>query len=384
MGYSVKNIKLELSYIVLLAAVFSLGFGTHLLYVSLLIVYIIINPPIVIKASIDRDYLVLVILLSLFLIPQYTIGYNNTTLDNPILSMSSVMFGIVIFGLIGHTLSVDKMRGMVVFLVLGVGGEALTSILYSYYMDPILYGYGLLYNPIMDREINSPGAALKVSLLASMFMWFFFEKKRIFIKLFFLIGIIILSIFAAWLASRAYFVVVIIAFIIAFVLLINIKRALNALVVLLIAIFITPFTLDVLDISIFNQLNRLEGGLESARFLLWKDGFNKLLSHPFGGFSVDQEIDPVDWFHNIFIDAGRLAGWLPIFGLFLFLNYVFYLFLLNRNKHTFFAGFVFVVTFVLAQQDVVVEAMIRFIIILFFSAILLSINSTKDCNNPTN
>src|SRR5690554_8186538 len=109
------------------------------------------------------------------------------------------------------------------------------------------------------------------------------------------------------------------------------------------------------DISLFSRVNRLDGSLQSPRFLLWQDGFLKLLTHPLGGFSVDQTIDQVRWFHNIFLDAGRLAGWFPIVSLALFTFYSFVLFLQRKNKYSLFAGFMFAVVFALAQQDVVVE-----------------------------
>src|SRR5690606_25575294 len=131
------------------------------------------------------------------------------------------------------------------------------------------------------------------------------------------------------------------------------------------------------DASIFSQLSRLDGSLESARFLLWKDGVIKLLTHPIGGFDVDQTIDPVQWFHNVFLDSARLAGWMPVLSLIAFVFYSFWLYLNKRNEYYLFAGFVFSIVFVIMQQDVVIEAMVRLLVLLYFCAILLGSIGSK-------
>lgn len=371
--------KDSISVFLLYFSVFFLGLGFHVIYVFTLFLFSATKPTYLLQPTFNKSFLINLIFISLFLLPQYTIGYHQIELDNPILSMLSVMFSIFFFGIILQQLKPNIIKNCIILLIIGIGIDALISIIYSFLTNPIVYGYGLLYNPIYKTEINSPGAALKTACLSSMLIWSMFQDFTMKRKFFFILGISALTFFALWLASRAYFVIIFIALVFSVLLNLKLKNIVRLILFGIIGLLLFTLLFQNIDISIFNRLNRLDANLESPRFLLWKDGLRKLFTHPFGGFSVDQTINKVRWFHNIFLDAGRLAGWLPVIALLLFSTYSFWLYLKKKNKFTFFAGFIFAIVFILMQQDVVVEAMVRFLVLIYFCAILLG----KSRKNPT-
>ena len=362
------------SNFLLYSAVFSLGLGFHVVYVPVLLLFFAVKPSYLLRPTFRKNFLITFTLISLFLLPQYIIGYHQITVDNPIASMLSVMFSVVVFGGLLQQLSSTTIRNCVVILIVGIGAEALITIVYSLLQDSVYYGYGRLYDPVNGRETNSPGAALKIACLVSLFIWYVFQNISIIKKLALLFFIATLTLLATWLASRAFFVITFLSLAFSLILNFKVRNIIRLAFFGAVGLLLFTFLFQNTDVSIFSRLNRLDGSLESARFLLWKDGFAKLLTHPAGGFSVDQTIDSVRWFHNIFLDSGRLAGWIPVISLISFAFYSFMLFLQKRNQFYLFAGYMFVIVFMLMQQDVVVEGMIRFLVLIYFCSILLGIS----------
>lgn len=362
------------SNFLLYSAVFFLGLGFHVVYVLVLLLFFAVKPSYLLRPTFRKSFLITFTLISLFLLPQYTIGYHQIEVDSPIFSLLSVMFSIVVFGGLLQQLSPIIIRNCIVILIVGIGVEALITIIYSLLQDLSYYGYGRLFNPIIDKEVNSPAAALKIACLASLCIWYILQQTVFLKKLLLLLFVATLTLLATWLASRAYFVITFLSLVLALILNFKTKNIVRVILFGTVGFLLFLMLFQNIDVSIFSRLNRLDGSLESARFLLWKDGFAKLLTHPVGGFSVDQTIDPVRWFHNVFLDSGRLAGWLPVFSLLIFTLYSFYLFLSKRNEHSLFAGFIFAIVFLLMQQDVVVEAMVRFLVLIYFCSILLGIS----------
>lgn len=377
MQKSVNNYKLlvlskkTIEHFLFYLSVFFLGMGFHAVYVFLLFLFIMMKPKYLMKPSFKVSFSILFVLISLFLIPQYLIGYNQITVDHPLISMFAVMFSVVVYGLILQQMSPGIIKNSIFILILGIGAEALIIIVYSYSSNPLFYGYGLLYNPILNREVNSPGVALKIACLSALLIWELFQDRALYRKVFILLVVSLLVIASLWLASRAYFVIIFVSLSLSFILNVKLKSLFSILLLGLVGVISFYLLFQYFEVGAFSRVNRLDGSLESARFLLWKDGLSKLLSHPLGGFSVDQTIDPVRWFHNIFLDAGRLAGWIPVISLISFSFYSFMLFLQKRNQFYLFAGYMFVIVFMLMQQDVIVETMIRFLVLIYFCAILL-------------
>ena len=365
--------KTTLTLLLLYSSVLFLGLGFHLIYVSLLLLVTMQKPELVLKAKFRTSFITILILMTLFLIPQYIVGYHKITLDNPIISMLSVMFSVILYGLLLQQMEPKIIKNCIILLIIGIGFEALIIALYSFISDPSYYGYGRLYNPVLNRETNSPGAALKISILASVCVWYVFQKTSLIRKIGLVITVCALTLLATWLASRAYFVILGVSILASVILNLKLKNILRLSVFSVLGLFVFIYIFNSMDYSLFSKLYRLDGSLESARFMLLEEGLKNMSTHPFGGFSVDESLDNVKWFHNIFLDSARLAGWLPVLSLILLSTYAFVLFLDKRNSYSLFAGFIFAMVFLLMQQDVVVEAMIRFMVLIYFCAIFLGV-----------
>lgn len=372
-GPNLNLFRLAISRLTLYALFLFLGLGFHTVYVVFIAIFLLQNVQVLLKVRFKIGYLVLLALFLVFLLPQYSIGYNQITVSNPVLSMLSVCFSLLVVGYVFQLQTPETMRRLVVLMVLGIGLEAFISVAYSFYTAPLKYGYGLLYNPILGEETNSPGAANRLALLSSLLIFEFFRDDKLFKKIAILFVVVLVSVSAAWLASRAYFALMIIAFVLTMLLDFKVRVLAFFVFLMFFVVISLPIVFTYLDADAFGHIGRLSGGLESTRFSLYLDGLYKLLKYPIGGFEVNKNIENVAWFHNIFLDAARLAGWLPILGLVLFCCYSFLMFLGKKNSHYKFFGFIFFVVFILAQQDVVVEGMIRIVVVMFLCAISLSV-----------
>src|SRR5690606_33882557 len=114
--------------------------------------------------------------------------------------------------------------------------------------------------------------------------------------------------FALYLGGRTYFIVLMIALLIR-------SMKLAILFGFFTALFIWVYYLT--DASFYGPGSHLvtrfmDAGINSPRFMLWLQGLEELATRPFGGFEVDRTIDDVAYFHNVWIDFGRIAGWVPV------------------------------------------------------------------------
>lgn len=123
-------------------------------------------------------------------------------------------------------------------------------------------------------------------------------------------------------------------------------------------------------------LGRMGEGFESNRFKHWSHGIEIFMYYPFGGFTVDKSIEITNWYHNILLDTARVAGLIPVFCYIVFTIASLFMFY-NSKKTTYkYFGFImFVISFLIMQQDVVFEGEYRMLIVLFLSAVIIS---TKD------
>ncbi|TOP72780.1 hypothetical protein CGH09_24135, partial [Vibrio parahaemolyticus] len=144
---------------------------------------------------------------------------------------------------------------------------------------------------------------------------------------------------------------------------------------------ISGFMLDYNCTSFDFSDNRLvSSGLESKRFLHWKDGLNKIIDHPFGGFKVDPNIEHVNYFHNIIIDSARIYGWFAIFLIVsIFTTQVYIIYKYNRKNITRLV-FVFVFLTLIMMQDVVIEGNFLLLALSLFISFLSCHNTFGEKN----
>lgn len=118
------------------------------------------------------------------------------------------------------------------------------------------------------------------------------------------------------------------------------------------------------DVPIFDKYFNLvferfgSEGLKSARFELIQDGIRKFMMQPMGGFTPSASEYSGNWYHNIYLDSARVAGFIPLIMI-LISNFIVFISYLarrkyNRNvKNPYF--FLSLITLIVMCQDVVLE-----------------------------
>lgn len=358
---------------------FLLGFNKFILYLPAAILYLLLLNK---KWQINKSFFLFTSLNILAIIFVFFLGHNRMTLEEPLRLFIVFFFMIIVSGFLIQNKSQKIQINLLYCYILGLGSEAITIAGYTYIFNDGSYGYGNIYDPFSQKEINSPITSNNLSILASLLLFYLFNFNKKFLSkiltTFLLLIIIALAIF---LGGRTFFVILL------FALLYSVSRPLTINKLVLICIFIISLLLASYYISDFINidfiLKRFEKGLESSRFSLYQEGFQKFWQYPFGGYSIDPPLT-TKWFHNIFLDMGRLAGWIPVILFSISLAYV----VLKSYKKIFFANanynFVILmslVSFLILQQDTSIEGDYRAYIVLFLSSIVLLSNPSSYLND---
>jgi len=367
--------------IILYESFFIAAFLNKPLYLPFLLLYVLIRNLNIVDTLIDRKTLIFIFLISYFLVTIYTIGYDRLYLPNPIYAMLYVLLLIFIGG---HALYFESPKSRSIAIVsyaLGLFTENLCVATYSFYTNPVVYGYGNLISPFSDGQVNSPSVSNSLAIGFVILEFLLITGKSKLLQVILLILTIVTFSMGVFLAGRAFFVIIIInTFVISFFH----KKFRNVLLLFLaiIGIYVIFFSSSIeYSSNTFDTLffRRMEMGIESGRFPLFIQGSSELILHPFGGFSVDRSIEDTYWFHNIFIDAGRVAGWLPVLLLIIAI-FIVVKKRVNTISHENFdvSDLVFLTTLFLIQQDVIIEGDYKKFVLFYFSCLSLLLIKNKN------
>lgn len=349
---------------------FLLGFNKFIIYVPATVAYLFLFNS---DRDINKNFLVYAALNVITIIFLFIIGIDRMTPEEPIRIFIVFIFILCISGFLLQNQSKKTQSNLLSFYILGLGIESTIIAGYSYLFNDGTYGYGNLYNPFSQKEINSPVTSNNLSILASLLLFYLFNLNKYFLSkistVFLLLIIIALAVF---LGGRTFFIILFFALLYSVIrpLTLNKLALISILTVglLLVSTYISEF------INIDFVLKRFEKGLESKRFLHYQHGISEFFKHPLGGYTIDESIEKTRWFHNIFLDMGRLGGWIPV-GLFtLSLIYVALKSckkILFANTHYNFAILMFLISFLILQQDISIEGDYRAYIVLYLSSIIL-------------
>ena len=353
----------------------------YIFYVPMFVSYFFIKQQKLLFKPINSSYITLVSLMFLATFPLYTLYSGRMTLSNPGWSFIPLLFAFFPAGFALQSESQDRQFVAICCFVLGLGFNGLIISGYSFLLDPLKYGYGLLIDPFSRKEINSPAVSNNLSILEAVLTYFIIEKNTFSKKIVIFTLILITLIMAIFLGGRSFFVI----FAITILFFLGLKRrswgaAKNL-------IFILAFLVGLISLSDYLIADKLDFILrrsgeffESKRFALLREGINLFMDYPLGGFEVDKNIDNTKWFHNIFLDSARVGGWIPTFMLFLAMLYVGITLFKKRNRYFSFLYFLFLIAFLLTQQDVVLEENFQLLILIFFCGVLLH---NQEHNIPT-
>ncbi len=350
---------------------FLLGFGKYIMYIPIAIVYLFLNK----NWAIKKNYAVILLLNIIMITFLFLLGFERMIPD-PLRLLAVLSFVFLVSSFLIQNQPPEIQTNLLIFYILGIGLEALIIAGYSYLFNEGFYGHGKIYDPLIQQEVNSPVTSNNLAILASFLVFYIFNNRKLIIKSSSIILLLIVVVLAAFLSGRTFFLLLFLAIFYSFINPLTTRKTLFALI-LLFGSLITISTLDNI-VNLDSILHRFESGLESKRFLHYKHGINELISHPFGGYTIDKSIEKTKWFHNIFLDMGRLGGWIPIICYSLLLLYVLiksYDKVIVTNTKYSLATLMFLTSFLILQQDTSLEGNYRAYIVMILSSIILISNT---------
>lgn len=367
----------ETYYYVLVCIVsFFCGFGWPVLLVPMVIVLAFVSIYLfdINKVYFDRRFILsyyVLFIVMLFLIASGVLSDNHRYIR---VGINYVMQGAII-GFAYQFFSSIKRQNILLSYVVGLFLSAVYYWGYSYYNAPESFGYGFIVNPYTNEMMNSPGIS-NMLVLGNVVIAFYLYWERKAMRMFVLfLAFIFVNIMGVYLGGRIIFIVDLIV-----VFIMMRKKGLNMIIVLvLIAFYYKISTLLVHD-KYFNFLyNRfLREGVDSPRWLLYQQGIYELFDNPLGGGMPKYSVTGYDgvYFHNIFLDLGRISGIIPVILYLLFIVYVIYVSLKRyKDKAFWFFETILFASLMLSFQDVVFEGNPSYIMLIYYSSISLFFHS---------
>lgn len=339
--------------ILLIAA--SISLDVYYIYPLCFVLLFVFNRK---KAMFNYESLLLLLLMIIF-ITSFLFKVDDLFLPNPILTITKYVVILVMLFYISFFMSIEEKLFFFKVFCLSMMINGLIIIYYSYFLSittNAYFGYGRLFNPIHNVETVSPKIAL--SIVAPLTAYCLLIKNNRIVP----IILISLSIYAfLFVQSRTSLIV---SVFVAIALLFDIYRGLTTpkkTYVMIFLAFVVSINTAIYFIgnserSFEPSENRLiNSGFESKRFLHWMDGLNKFFEYPMGGFSVDQNIEHVNYFHNILIDSARIYGWAAALVLVFILFIQFYILLKYKIDNYYNLLIVLLLLNLIMMQDVVIE-----------------------------
>lgn len=359
---------------------FSLGFNRTIISTIFLSIYIIFNlEKIKTHIILNKRFIILSSLFLGFLLSVFIIGHDRLTLMSPFRTLMTILIPILLGGLIFYCHNHQKKVILLGFYILGLFVESSLIITYSFLQNPEIYGYGNLISPFSSGEQNSPGFSSILGIVFCFYYYFAIYEKNLLLKVLSILIVCLTLLEALFLGGRSFFFLVVFSVVFYFFLHLNLRNIIYFLLTLIFFTFLiyifseNQYVAKYLDFMINRFTSQgLHSGLNSGRFLLFEHGLKVILDYPFGGFSVDQSIERINWYLNIFLDSARVAGWIPVLCLLLALIYSLTIFLIKeKQKYDIFIFCVGINTFLVMQQEAILENIYKILIVMFFVSCIM-------------
>lgn len=367
---------------ILFIAFFMLGFGNSLLYVPLFGLYYLVNRPSLRTINIQKDYVIFSVLIILFVFFLFAIGANRMTMEMHWRTFFVILFSLVAAGFALHYQSYNTKLWVLGFYILGIYFYCLSIVIYSFMVEPLTSGYGRLLSPFSGKELNSPAITNLLSICFAFFYYIMLYRKSRALQLFSMIAVLLSIMAGIFLGGRAFFIIVALTIVFFMVAKFNIQSMFRTGMLsglLILAVWIDFHTCKPLLRHYKLLQNRFLEGFTTMgdRFVLYKQGLEKLPQYPFGGFHIESHT----WIHNLWLDTARVAGWLPLCFFFLAMLYMLKPFMSIRKAPDFaFLLFIFLATLLIMAQDVVFEGEHRVFMVFYFSAVVMLTSCDRDAS----
>ncbi|EAT9997616.1 hypothetical protein C2P65_22605 [Salmonella enterica subsp. enterica] len=344
---------------ILLLSFFFSGFSLYTVFIPLLFLTILLslhkNKALYFGRLAASANILFIILFILFV---FFIGEDRLLLEKPFKYAAYIIFMIFCLTLLLLN-NIEYAQKAILFFIFGIFLRAEIIVIYSF-LDPSgVYGYGKLLDPFNHEEINSPGISNSLAMVF-VFLLVVFEPKTLARKIFLILAYPLLLLSSIFLGGRAFFIIAILGLVYQY----KNNRNIKAIIFLLFSAlgFLVLFFIMFKDAPVFEKYFNLiferfgSEGLKSARFELIQDGISKFFMYPFGGFTPYASEYSGSWYHNIYLDSARVAGFLPLI-MFLISNIILFscYFKCKKRNHKNKYFFLSVITLIIMCQDVILE-----------------------------
>lgn len=356
----------------------SIAFSDYRVYVPIALLWAAFNFKtllLLIKfPTYNRGNLKLTLISIIYIISIFGIGYSNMTLDQPFKYMIAIIFQIAFVFLIFSTTKIDCYKNILDGVVFGYLLNSTIIIGYSTLYSSSYIGYGSLTDPFTGLQLNTPHISNSIAVVFSYYFSKLFIMESKFNTTLYALTCGMMVIFAIILAGRTFFIISICIITLCLLHRSDVKSIASLLIFIIVGLTLfTYFASSENSIYIDFLLNRFENGIESSRSNLYLYALTQMFNYPLGGFSVNSSVADTLWFHNIFFDTARVAGWFPLFFLIFFYS-SFASKVINLSSDSVLLQFkaAFISLFLVAQQDVIIEGNSKIFLATYISIICLS------------
>lgn len=306
----------------------------------------------------------------------FTIGYSRLTLTSPPISALKLFIMYFVLGLAFANRSEHEKRSILLALVLGLAVNSLVVLGYSLIITSNSYGYGNLYDPLAKKLVNSPLIGSQLAIVCGVTLYMLMNTGKLILKGLYVGAILVMLVAAIVIASRSFFVLSGVALLWVLFNKVTLKRtsqmaALAGMGFLGFQLWLStsPQLQQGYDFFIF----RFSSGLQSQRFELFAYGFSHFFNEPWGGYSVPEATFGVQWYHNMFLDLGRLAGIVPAAFFLNFTLLVIWTYLVRRRRYgRSLLALIFALCWLISMQEVILEGKQSIMFLMYLSGIALA------------
>lgn len=330
------------------------------------------------RNMIDKGLLTLALGYSLFFL-FLILGKGEIYLENP---TTKLIIYSGIFCLLGYTSSLHSTKNQIILLAFFISGMLSNVIyitLYNYFILGTATLYGNLFNPVTDTYVNSPGWSLMLAVGNSFFIFLSPKIDKKTLKIVFFLELVLSIALGTYLGGRAFFVIYALTITLFLSSYISDTKKLFTFLTATLMVSVTAYfmTAEFYEAALSKITSKLSSGIDSPRFLLWSDGFKKMLSNPLGGFKVDQSIDNVNYFHNFWLDTARIGGWLPLTISIVLFIYPLTKTFIKKNHYNKILIPTFIICSAVFFQDVIIEGIWRLFVIFFLLSVIMATTKTN-------
>ena len=302
----------------------------------------------------------------LFVFYTYLFGMDYLTVDSPAGTFAVVLFlAFVIIPIFNATNLEFSIKLLMIFL-LGIFIYVTFVVINTLMTIPIEFGMKSLVSPFFpDLVFNTPSFSNYLAVVFCGFLYPALVGKGLIVKYISYLILALSFLMAISLGGRTFFLITLI-FIAACSLNLGAKKIYLILSLFSITVSVLVYYLHT-EYPSFSEvlILKFNDGLASSRYEHWQDALQKIPTHPFGGFDVNQQIEEIHSFHNILFDAARLSGWFSILLLLIiiFINVIIYFYIKKSDVTLYYLWYFSFIVALVMMQDVILEGTYKYIVL---------------------